>query len=144
MSKIYYNDYSDFMLKQWYQCHDARKPVFGVPTRSDRNWAVKPQKLIRDFKYRFLMKRRNYTIYVAKTKALISCVVIDLHLCIAYANSKFSHDVSQISKFCVHEHVYHLNMHLYNIYFQQRSFLQFGQDNKLLGVPIQNGYTFSK
>ena len=44
-------------------------------------------------------KQRNCTIYVVKTKALISCTVTAQLICIfvfAYAKSKFSHDTAQI------------------------------------------------
>ena len=44
-------------------------------------------------------KKRNCTIYVAKTKALISCMVTAQLICafvFAYALSRFSHDVAQI------------------------------------------------
>ena len=43
----------------------ARRPIFVVPTISDTNHAVQPQKIARGFG-----KLRHYTIYVAKTKAL--------------------------------------------------------------------------
>ena len=45
-----------------------RKPVFGVSTRSNTNEAVQPQKLVRGLEIR----GKYCTIYVVKTKALIS------------------------------------------------------------------------
>ena len=47
-----------------------RKPVFRVSDQSDTNRAVQPQKMARGF------RKRNCTIYVAKTKVLISCTVM--------------------------------------------------------------------
>ena len=53
----------------------ARKPVFQVSDQSDTHQAVQPQKMARDWKFRIC------TIYVAKTKALISRAVTGLRLC---------------------------------------------------------------
>ena len=50
----------------------------------------------RNFGFR---KKKDSTIYVAKTKALISCAVIAQLICgfvFVYANSRFSHDAAQI------------------------------------------------
>ena len=57
---------------------------------------VQSQKIARDLKFR---KYRNDTIYVAKTKVLISCTVTIQLICafvIAYAKSRFSRDVANI------------------------------------------------
>ena len=37
-----------------------RKPVFGVPTRPDRNRAVQPQKMARGLKYRIYVVEGLY------------------------------------------------------------------------------------
>ena len=52
----------------------ARKPVFGVSTRSNTNRAVQPLRLARGLKFVY-RKKWDCTIYVAKIKALISCAV---------------------------------------------------------------------
>ena len=44
-------------------------------TRSDTNWVVQAQKIARGFEMFGFRKYRGITIYAAKTKALISCVV---------------------------------------------------------------------
>ena len=46
----------------------------GLPTYSDTNQALQPQKMDRDMQFGF-RKKRDCTIYEAKTKALISCAV---------------------------------------------------------------------
>ena len=48
-----------------------RRVARKFPTRSDTNWAVQSQKMARGFNSGF-RKKRNCTIDVAKTKALIS------------------------------------------------------------------------
>ena len=47
-----------------------RMPVFKFPTRSSTNQAVQPQKIARGLKFLFRQKRDG-TVYVEKTKALI-------------------------------------------------------------------------
>ena len=82
---------------QTHTSRDVRKP--GIPTRSDTNRAVQPQKMVRDFKFR-IRKYRDCTICVAKTKVLISCAVTAQLICgfvFAYAKSRFSHDGAHIS-----------------------------------------------
>ena len=64
-----------------------RKPMFWFPSWSNTNRAAQPQKMARDLKFQ---KKRNCTIRVAKTKALISVFLF------AYANRWFSHDAAQI------------------------------------------------
>ena len=59
-----------------------RKPVFGV---SDQVYEVE-----------------GCTIYIVKTKALISCVVIMQLICVfvlEYAKSSFSHEAAHIKRF---------------------------------------------
>ena len=73
----------------------VRKPVFGVSGQVRHNRAAQPQKMARGLK--FCMKR-DFTIYVAKTKALISFAVTAKLICVfvfAYAKSRFSHDADQ-------------------------------------------------
>ena len=78
-----------------------RKPVFGVsdqvtgPTQtglySHRRWLE-----TRNFVFR---KKRDCTIRVAKTKALISFAVTAKLICVfvfAYAKSRFSHDEAHL------------------------------------------------
>ena len=75
-----------------------RKPTFWFPTWSDTNQAVQLQKMARGLKFGFRNKR-NCTIRVAKTKALISFAVTAKLICVfvfAYAKRWFSHDAAQI------------------------------------------------
>ena len=61
----------------------------GFPTRSDT---------ATEYSFGF-SKKRDCTIYVAKTKALISCAVITQLVCafvFAYANNQFSHAAAQM------------------------------------------------
>ena len=70
----------------------------GFPTRSDTNRAVQ-QKMALNLKFLISMVE-DCTIYVAKTKALISCAgnrTADLRLCFRiYAKSRFSRDAAQM------------------------------------------------
>ena len=52
----------------------------GIPTRSDTNRPVQLQNMARSFGFR---KKRNCTIRVVKTKALISCVVTAQLICVS-------------------------------------------------------------
>ena len=65
--------------------HREKNMSSGFPTRYCTNRAVQPQKMARYFGF---WKERDCTIYVAKTKALISCLIT--------AKSRFSHDAAQI------------------------------------------------
>ena len=47
----------------------ARKPVFGVPNRSDTNQVVQLEKMARSLKFR-IKKIDELYFYVSKTKAL--------------------------------------------------------------------------
>ena len=47
------------------------KPVIGVSTRSDTNWAVQPKKMVRGLKF-WIKKVEGLYYYVVKTKTLIS------------------------------------------------------------------------
>ena len=75
-----------------------RKPAFWFLTWSDTNQAVQLQKMVRGMKFRF-RKRKDCTVYVAKTKALISFAVTAKLICVfvfAYAKCWFSHDAAHI------------------------------------------------
>ena len=68
-------------------------------TRPNTIWAVHPQKMARCFERRGIV-----LFYVAKTMALISCVVIVQLICsscafvfLAYAKIRFSHDATHMS-----------------------------------------------
>ena len=64
--------------------------------RSDTNRSVYSQKIARSLKFR---KKRNCTIRVAKTKALISFAVTAKLICafvFAFADCLFSHGAAQI------------------------------------------------
>ena len=67
----------------------------GFPTRSNTNLAVQSQNMSRGVK--FGSKKREYTFYVAKTKALISCAIYCLTqlICAFFVHAKyrFSRDV---------------------------------------------------
>ena len=68
------------------------KPTMWFPTRSDTNRPVQAQKRARSLKF-----RKNCTIRVAKTKALISLAVIAKLICVfvfAYADCWFSHEAA--------------------------------------------------
>ena len=71
---------------------------WGFPTRSDSNLAVKPQKMASGFKFGF-RKKRDCTIRVAKTKALISFAVTAKLICVfvfAYTKIRFSNDEAHL------------------------------------------------
>ena len=78
----------------------TRKAVFGgFLTRYNTNLAVQLQKMARGLIFQ-IWEVKELTIYKAKTKALISCVVIMQLICgfvFAYANSTFSHDMAEMS-----------------------------------------------
>ena len=71
-----------------------RKPTFWFPTRSDTNQAVQLQKMAKR------LEISDYcTIYVAKTKSLISFAVTAKLICVfvfAYAKCLFSHDAAHM------------------------------------------------
>ena len=73
----------------------VRNPVFEV---SDINRAVQPQNMSRGMKFR---KKRDCTIRLAKTKALISYCEADLRLCFRISKNRFSHDVAHIIDLCL-------------------------------------------
>ena len=76
-----------------------RKQTFWFWTWSDTNQAVQVQKMARGLKFRIFRKKRECTIYVAKTKALISFAVTAKLICVfvfAYAKRWFSHDAAHL------------------------------------------------
>ena len=73
-----------------------RKLSMWFPNRSGTNRAVQAQMMARDWKF-WIKKKRNYTIPVGKTKALISfAVTADLLLCFRIDKIQFSHDVAYL------------------------------------------------
>ena len=69
----------------------------GFPTTSNTHRAVQPQKMARGLTCE-IQKVEGCTIYVAKTKALIIAPVqLICAFVFAYAKSRFSHDVAQIT-----------------------------------------------
>ena len=75
-----------------------RKPTIWVSTRSDTNWPVQSQKMAEAGNFDF-RKQRNYTICVAKTKAMISFAITAELICsfvFAYTDCWFSHALAQI------------------------------------------------
>ena len=78
----------------------VRKPTFWFPTWSDtnQNQAVHVYKMARGLKFG-LRKKGDCTIYVAKTKALISFAVTAKLICVfvfAYIKCWFSHDAAHL------------------------------------------------
>ena len=79
-----------------------RKPVFGV---SDQVRHKPGCTAIEDglrLEISNLENRRNYSIYVAKTKALIRFAVTAKLICVfvfAYGKSRFSHDKARMKRF---------------------------------------------
>ena len=74
------------------------KPTMWFSNRSDTNRPVQAQKKARSLKFR-IKKKRDRTIRVAKTKALISFAVTAKLICSfvsAYADCWFSHVSAQI------------------------------------------------
>ena len=58
------------------------KPTMWFPNRSDTNRAVQAQKMARSLKFRIsVVQKRNCTIRVAKTKALVSFAVTAKLIC---------------------------------------------------------------
>ena len=63
-----------------------RKPFQVFLTGSDTYLNLQPQKMVRDLKFR---KYSECSVYVAKTKALISCAVIAQLICaFVFAHAK--------------------------------------------------------
>ena len=73
----------------------ARKPVFGVFNQIRHNPGCQTTEDNKRLELSKFMKKRDCTIYVAKTKALISCAVTAQLICafvFACAKSRFPHD----------------------------------------------------
>ena len=90
---------STFCFLILYMSRVTRKPVLCAPTRSDTKWAAQPQKIGR-YLYFYCRKQRDCTIYVAKTKAPISCTVAAQPICAsvyAYAEKQAPRDTVIVS-----------------------------------------------
>ena len=111
----------------------ARKPTIWVPTRSDTNWAVQSPKMARGLKFVFKLKR-DCTIGVAKTKALISFGVTAKLLCafvfaqafcwFSYAVAHIMSSVGTVNKNCLLELCKELLFSIY-MYFEIMAFGSF-------------------
>ena len=67
------------------------------PARSDTNKAVQPQRMAGETRNFVFRKKRDRTIFVAETKAMISCTIIAQLICVfvfAYKKSRFSHEAA--------------------------------------------------
>ena len=76
-----------------------RRPTIWGLARSDTNQAVQSKKKVRSLKFWIFKKKRNCTIRVAKTKALIGFAVTAKLICVfvfAYADCWFSCAAAQI------------------------------------------------
>ena len=76
-----------------------RKPIFSFLTWSNTNQAEQSQKMARGLNFWIQKVEDHCTIYVAKTKALISFTMIGKLICVfvfAYAKRWFSHEAAQI------------------------------------------------
>ena len=81
-----------------YEPRHEKTCLSGFLTRFDTNWAVQPQKMARGLEC-WIKKKRGCTIYVAKTKAMISCRMTAQLIgtfVLAYAKCRFSHNVAHI------------------------------------------------
>ena len=58
-----------------------RKTVFWFLTSTDTNQAVQPQKMARGLKLQILILEALYYLFIAKTKALISCALTTQLIC---------------------------------------------------------------
>ena len=75
-----------------------RKPVFGISNQVIQTGLYIRRRQLEVLNFRF-RKERDCTIYVAKTKALISCAVSAQLICVfvfAYANVGFSQDRAEM------------------------------------------------
>ena len=74
-----------------------RKPVFGVSDQIRNKLGCTTTEDGKGFEILRFKKERDCTIYVAKTKALISCAAtVQLIFVFTYAKSRFSHDMAHI------------------------------------------------
>ena len=68
---------------------------------SDTNWAVQPQKMVRDLKFRIKEKEGLYYLF-SENKGpdqLCSYPTADLRLCFHICKSRFSHDAAHLGNF---------------------------------------------
>ena len=101
------------------------KPTMWFPTRSDTNRPVQSQKRTKTLKFR----KKNCTIRVAKTKALIGFAVTAKLICVfvfAYADCWFSHDlvpyIADLFRHSILLSITYLNMLMENISLRRRKY----------------------
>ena len=73
------------------------KTCFGFPTRSDTNWALQLQKVVKGLKF-WIYEVEGLYYLCSETKWLISCAVNAQLICafaFAYAKRRFSHDAAR-------------------------------------------------
>ena len=80
----------------------VRKPGFGIPTGSDTNGAVQPQRRVRGLKFRTYGVERLYCV-CSKNKGADQLLGNCCTFVYAYTKSKFSHDAAHI--FCFNEYI---------------------------------------
>ena len=76
---------------------------YVVFRRSDSNRAVQPQKMAIGLKFWIMEVEGMYFFYVAKIKALISCVATTQLICtivFAHVKGRFSHDEAHLQSGC--------------------------------------------
>ena len=104
----------DLTIRKSIHFNQVSKYMYGINRNEEKpclrgfqNLTVQPHKVDRGLKFG-IRNKRDLTIYVAKAKALFSCVVSRQLICnfvFAYAKSRFCHDVA-------HVYVCHLRTHL--------------------------------
>ena len=75
-----------------------RKPVFGVSNQVWHKLGCTAAEMARGLQFGF-RKMKDCSVYVVKTKVLISCVVTKQLICafvFAYAKIRFSHDPTDL------------------------------------------------
>ena len=96
----YISWFSDFaLILQGHLSLVVRKLVFGVSDQVTHKPGCTITQMVTGLKFRIYRKKRDCTIYVAKTKALISFAVTAKLICVfvfAYAKSRFSHDAAHL------------------------------------------------
>ena len=81
-----------------FEQHRKKTCFRGFPTTSETNWFYSHRRWLEAGNFGF-SKKRDCTIYVAKTKALISCGITVQLICtfvFAYAKSRFPRDVAHL------------------------------------------------
>ena len=85
------------------RCHDKTCQL-GFPPGPTQTRLYSQRRRLRALNFGF-RKQRGCTIYVAKTKALISCTVavqLIYAIVLAYAKSRFSNEVAQMHSYVTH------------------------------------------